>query len=142
MPQIDTLLACGGLTKNPLFIQEHADITGATLSLSHGYRYDYLTSLYHFICQTLIVSLVISSLLFSIGYPITLPRENEAVLLGAAILGAVASKTYSTVREAMKALNAPGRVRSYCTTTVIHIHNQGDSRIVCICWPSGRMVNV
>ncbi|XP_042050291.1 FGGY carbohydrate kinase domain-containing protein isoform X1 [Salvia splendens] len=69
--KIDTLLACGGLTKNPLFIQEHADIT---------------------------------------GYPITLPRENEAVLLGAAILGAVASKKYSTVREAMKALNAPGRV--------------------------------
>ncbi|KAH6835386.1 FGGY family of carbohydrate kinase [Perilla frutescens var. hirtella] len=69
--KIDTLLACGGLTKNPLFIQEHADIT---------------------------------------GYPITLPRENESVLLGAAILGAVASKKYPTVRQAMKALNAPGRV--------------------------------
>lgn len=26
--QIDTLLACGGLSKNSLFIQEHADITG------------------------------------------------------------------------------------------------------------------
>ncbi|KAI5675478.1 hypothetical protein M9H77_06428 [Catharanthus roseus] len=69
--KIDTLLACGGLTKNPLFIQEHADIT---------------------------------------GYPIILPRENESVLLGAAILGAVASKRYNTVREAMKALNAAGQV--------------------------------
>ncbi|KAI3444136.1 hypothetical protein Pfo_000801 [Paulownia fortunei] len=69
--KIDTLLACGGLTKNSLFIQEHADIT---------------------------------------GYPIVLPRENESVLLGAAILGAVASKKYSTVREAMKALNAAGQV--------------------------------
>ncbi|XP_031098027.1 FGGY carbohydrate kinase domain-containing protein [Ipomoea triloba] len=69
--KIGTLLACGGLTKNPLFIQEHSDI---------------------------------------IGYPIILPRENESVLLGAAILGAVASKKYATVREAMKALNAAGQV--------------------------------
>ncbi|KAL9154725.1 hypothetical protein ABFS82_10G135000 [Erythranthe guttata] len=69
--KIDTLLACGGLTKNSLFIQEHADITGC---------------------------------------PIILPRENESVLLGAAILGAVASKKYSTVREAMRALNAAGQV--------------------------------
>ncbi|CAA0837323.1 FGGY family of carbohydrate kinase [Striga hermonthica] len=68
---INTLLACGGLTKNSLFIQEHADIT---------------------------------------GYPIVLPRENESVLLGAAIIGSVASKKYPTVREAMKALNASGQV--------------------------------
>ncbi|KAF3613798.1 FGGY family of carbohydrate kinase [Capsicum annuum] len=69
--KIDTLLACGGLTKNRLFVQEHADI---------------------------------------IGYPIILPRENESVLLGSAILGAVASKKYPTVREAMKAMNAAGQV--------------------------------
>ncbi|EPS63469.1 hypothetical protein M569_11311, partial [Genlisea aurea] len=69
--KIDTLLACGGLTKNPVFIQEHADITGRR---------------------------------------IVLPRENESVLLGAAILGAVASKQYSCVREGMKALNAAGQV--------------------------------
>ncbi|XP_073151192.1 uncharacterized protein [Henckelia pumila] len=69
--KIDTLLACGGLAKNSLFVQEHADI---------------------------------------IGYPIVLPRENESVLLGAAILGAVASKKYSTVQEAMRALNAAGQV--------------------------------
>ena len=31
--QIDTILACGGLAKNPLFIQEHADIIGLSLSL-------------------------------------------------------------------------------------------------------------
>lgn len=31
--QIDTILACGGLAKNPLFIQEHADILGFYLSL-------------------------------------------------------------------------------------------------------------
>lgn len=69
--KIDTLLACGGLAKNPIFIQEHADI---------------------------------------IGYPIILPRESESVLLGAAILGAVAAKKYSSLNEAMKALNAAGQV--------------------------------
>lgn len=30
--QINTLLACGGLAKNALYIQEHADITGKSLS--------------------------------------------------------------------------------------------------------------
>ncbi|PON55972.1 Carbohydrate kinase, FGGY-related [Parasponia andersonii] len=69
--KIDTILACGGLAKNPLFIQEHADI---------------------------------------IGCPIILPRESESVLLGAAILGAVAGRKYSSVHDAMKALNAAGQV--------------------------------
>ncbi|XP_048133502.1 FGGY carbohydrate kinase domain-containing protein [Rhodamnia argentea] len=77
---IDTVLACGGLAKNPLFLQEHADI---------------------------------------IGCPIILPRESESVLLGAAILGAVAAKKYSSLREAMKALNAAGLV----------IHPSNDPRI-------------
>ncbi|XP_024959289.1 FGGY carbohydrate kinase domain-containing protein isoform X1 [Cynara cardunculus var. scolymus] len=69
--KIDTLFASGGLSKNSLFIQEHADI---------------------------------------IGCRIILPRENESVLLGAAILGAVAAKKYSSLREAMKALNAAGQI--------------------------------
>lgn len=69
--KIDTLLACGGLSKNSLYIQEHADI---------------------------------------LGCPIVLPRESESVLLGAAILGAVASKKYLSLIEAMKALNAAGQV--------------------------------
>ncbi|KAB2079481.1 hypothetical protein ES319_A05G006800v1 [Gossypium barbadense] len=78
--KIDTLLACGGLSKNALFIQEHADI---------------------------------------IGCPIILPRESESVLLGAAILGAVAAKKYTCLSEAMKALNAAGQV----------IHPSTDSRV-------------
>ncbi|CAJ1941898.1 unnamed protein product [Sphenostylis stenocarpa] len=69
--KINTLLACGGLSKNPIFIQEHADI---------------------------------------IGCAIILPRESESVLLGAAILGAVATRKYHNLSEAMKALNAPGQV--------------------------------
>ncbi|KAF5456288.1 hypothetical protein F2P56_025787 [Juglans regia] len=68
---IDTILACGGLAKNPLFIQEHADI---------------------------------------LGCPIILPRESESVLLGAAILSAVAARKYSSLNEAMRALNAAGQV--------------------------------
>ncbi|XP_073525815.1 FGGY carbohydrate kinase domain-containing protein-like [Phyllobates terribilis] len=69
--KIDTLVACGGLAKNPLYIQEHADIT---------------------------------------GYPVILPRESESVLLGAAMLGAVAAQKYSSLHEAMKALSAAGQV--------------------------------
>ncbi|KAG1364110.1 putative FGGY carbohydrate kinase domain-containing protein [Cocos nucifera] len=44
------------------------------------------------------------------GLPIILPRENEPVLLGAAILGAVAAKKHSGLHDAMRALNAAGQV--------------------------------
>ncbi|MBA0864545.1 hypothetical protein Goshw_004110 [Gossypium schwendimanii] len=53
------------------------------------------------------------------GCPIILPRESESVLLGAAILGAVAAKNYTCLSEAMKALNAAGQV----------IHPSTDSRV-------------
>ncbi|XP_024543764.1 FGGY carbohydrate kinase domain-containing protein [Selaginella moellendorffii] len=69
--QIKTLLACGGLSKNKVYLQQHADITGCS---------------------------------------VILPREKESVLLGAAILGAVAAKKFHNVKEAMEALNAPGLV--------------------------------
>lgn len=68
---IDTLLVCGGGTKNPVFLREHADITGCRL---------------------------------------VLPREPEAVLLGSAVLGAVASGRHATVLAAMGKMNAAGRV--------------------------------
>lgn len=67
--RIDTILACGGGTKNPVFLREHADITG---------------------CR------------------IVLPREREAVLLGSAMLGAVASGYYDSLPVAMAAMNAEG----------------------------------
>lgn len=69
--QIDTILATGGDTKNPVFVREHADATQ---------------------CQ------------------IVLPRETEAVLLGSAILGAVAAGNHPTVLDAMGAMNAADRV--------------------------------
>lgn len=68
---IDTIFATGGDTKNPLFLREHADVTG---------------------CR------------------IVLPREPEAVLLGAALLGAVAGGAFHTVTDAMRAMNAAGQV--------------------------------
>jgi FGGY-family pentulose kinase len=69
--RIDTLIACGGDLKNPVFVREHADVTGCRL---------------------------------------VLPREPEAVLLGAAMLGAVASGAYRSLEAAMGAMNAVSRV--------------------------------
>ncbi|KAJ8750747.1 hypothetical protein K2173_015928 [Erythroxylum novogranatense] len=88
--KIDMLLACGGLSKNPLFVQEHADVTGC---------------------------------------PIVLPRESESVLLGAAILGAVASKKYSSLMEAMKALNAAGQVIHPSTNARVKKYHDAKYRI-------------
>ena len=69
--KITTLLACGGGTKNPIFLREHADITGCA---------------------------------------IVLPKEPEAVLLGAAVLGAVASGTFPSLLAAMNAMNGAEQV--------------------------------
>jgi ribulose kinase len=68
---IKTLLACGGGTKNPVFLREHADITGCA---------------------------------------VILPREPEAVLLGSAVLGAVAGGRYPGILTAMNAMNAVEQV--------------------------------
>ena len=69
--QIDTVLACGGDSKNPVFVREHADVTG---------------------CR------------------IVLPEEPEAVLLGAALLGAVAAGALPDVVSAMARMNRAGTV--------------------------------
>jgi hypothetical protein len=45
-----------------------------------------------------------------VGCPIILPRESESVLLGAAILGAVGARKFSSLNEAMRAMNAAGQV--------------------------------
>ncbi len=62
---ITRLYAVGGGTKNPLWVQQHADITGADIML---------------------------------------PEEPEAVLLGAALLGAVAAGAYPSIPDAMTAM--------------------------------------
>uniref|UniRef100_A0A7S1NPH0 FGGY carbohydrate kinase domain-containing protein n=1 Tax=Eutreptiella gymnastica TaxID=73025 RepID=A0A7S1NPH0_9EUGL len=67
--QIDTIMACGGGTKNPVWMQEHANATGCA---------------------------------------IILPREPEAVLLGGAMLGAVAGGQYTTITAAMSSMSQCG----------------------------------
>ena len=62
---VTRLYAVGGGTKNPLWVQQHADITGTE---------------------------------------VVLPEESEAVLLGAALLGAVAAGAYKDIPDAMAAM--------------------------------------
>jgi FGGY-family pentulose kinase len=80
--RIDTVIACGGDTKNRIFVREHADATGCLF---------------------------------------VVPEEPEAVLLGSAMLGAVASGDEPSLTSAMAKMNrardlvAPGSpdVRAY-----------------------------
>lgn len=65
--RIDTIFACGGGTKNPVFLREHSDITG---------------------CR------------------VVLPKESESVLLGSAMLGAVASGQKTDLLHAMATMSA------------------------------------
>ena len=82
---IKTLLACGGGTKNPVFLREHADITGCL---------------------------------------IVLPKEPEAVLLGSAVLGAVAARRFPTVLAAMNAMNAADKVIEPAKGRVANYHGR------------------
>ncbi|KAM3865572.1 FGGY carbohydrate kinase domain-containing protein [Diretmus argenteus] len=68
---ITILFLCGGLSKNPLFVQIHANAT---------------------------------------GLPVVLPDQAEAVLVGAAVLGACASRDYGTIQEAMEKMAKVGKV--------------------------------
>ncbi|XP_070602122.1 FGGY carbohydrate kinase domain-containing protein isoform X2 [Erythrolamprus reginae] len=69
--RINTLFMCGGLSKNPLFVQMHADI---------------------------------------IGMPVVLAQEVESVLMGAAILGAFASKDFASLQDAMEKMEKIGQI--------------------------------
>ncbi len=83
--RIDTMVACGGDTKNPVFLREHADAT-----------------------QTSVV----------------LPREKEAVLLGASMLGAVASGDVPDLVTAMASMNAAERTIAPADGAVRAYHEQ------------------
>jgi len=69
--RIDTLTCCGGGTKNPVFLQQHADITQ---------------------CRLII------------------PAEPEAVILGSAMLGAVAAGAQPDLQAAMAEMSSPGQI--------------------------------
>jgi FGGY-family pentulose kinase len=81
---IATILACGGGTKNEVFLREHADATG---------------------CR------------------IVLPAEAEAVLLGAALLGAVAAGDQPSVAAAMATMTRAGRIVEPAGGEVARFHD-------------------
>ena len=83
--RISTLVACGGDTKNPLFVREHADVTG---------------------CR------------------VVLPREPEAVLLGAAVLGCVAAGEQPSLLAAMARMSGEGVVLSPPAAAVRAYHER------------------
>ncbi|HET6566485.1 MAG TPA: FGGY-family carbohydrate kinase [Rhodothermales bacterium] len=83
--RIDTIVACGGGTRNPVFLREHADATG---------------------CRIL------------------LPREPEAVLLGSAMLGAVAAGAYPALPEAMQAMSSAGAVIEPASGQLARYHDK------------------
>lgn len=76
--RIETLLVCGGLSQNPLFIQIQADV---------------------------------------LGLPVLCPIEKESVLIGAAILGSYAARTFNTIYDAIKTMGGSANIvkpRSEC----------------------------
>lgn len=80
---IQTIVACGGDNKNPVFVREHADVTG---------------------CR------------------VVLPAEPESVLLGSAILGAVAAKRFPSVLAGMSTMSAAGQIIEPAGGTVADFH--------------------
>eukprot|EP01104_Vermistella_antarctica_P018474 TRINITY_DN6861_c0_g1_i1.p1 TRINITY_DN6861_c0_g1~~TRINITY_DN6861_c0_g1_i1.p1 ORF type:complete len:595 (+),score=107.94 TRINITY_DN6861_c0_g1_i1:43-1785(+) len=82
---IDTIVMTGGISKNPLFVREHADITGCKVVLSN---------------------------------------EKEAMLLGSALLGAVASGRHESVIAAMGALNPGARLAIDANVEVESYHSK------------------
>ncbi len=82
---INTVFACGGLSKNPLFLQEHADILG---------------------CR------------------IVLPRQSEAVLLGAACLGATAAGLFADIPEAMAGMSRVGQIIEPAAGDIARYHRK------------------
>lgn len=93
-----TIVACGGLTKNPVFLREHADATGC---------------------------------------PIALPEEPDAVLLGAAVLGAVAAGAHADIPAAMAAMTratiavrpAGGTTRTYHDAKYAVFHRMHEDQL-------------
>ena len=68
---IDTLICCGGGTKNKIFLEQHANITSCRLIL---------------------------------------PKEKESVLLGSAMLGAVASGIFENLKDAMSSMSSKDKI--------------------------------
>lgn len=76
---VNTIFACGGDARNPLFLQVHADVTGIK-PRTRPRPLTYLSSL---------------------GLPVVLAKEQESVLIGAAILGATAAKAFPSIKVSL-----------------------------------------
>lgn len=76
--QINRIHMCGGGTKNPLWLREHANATGCEIVLS---------------------------------------KEDEAVVLGSAMLAATACGDYDELKDAMSAMSSAGNVIKPQTST-------------------------
>ena len=83
--RVDTLIASGGDAKNPVFLREHADVTGCRIAL---------------------------------------PETSEGVLLGAAMLGAVACGAHPTIPVAMAAMSRVARVIEPARGEVAALHDR------------------
>uniref|UniRef100_A0AAY4AVY3 FGGY carbohydrate kinase domain-containing protein n=1 Tax=Denticeps clupeoides TaxID=299321 RepID=A0AAY4AVY3_9TELE len=81
---ITTLFLCGGLSKNRLFVWTHANATGGR-DARHN---------------LLLLLMAADGLMKAVpsGLPVVLPAEREAVLVGAAMLGACASGHYGSIQ--------------------------------------------
>lgn len=93
---IRTLFFCGGLSKNPLFVQIHANATGMRWQESpcHLLKIQKFIWCFKSICDHFYQT----SPFWLTGLPVVLPDQMEAVLLGAAVLGACASQDYSSIQ--------------------------------------------
>ncbi len=60
----------------------------------------------------------------STGRPVALPEAPEPVLLGAAMLGAVASGTYPDAAAAMAAMSGTARLFPPATGALADLHNR------------------
>jgi ribulose kinase len=60
---------------------------------------------------------------------VVLPKEPEAVLLGSAILAAVASQVYSTVPQAMTTMSSMGKIILPTSETAVKAYHEAKHRI-------------
>lgn len=58
------------------------------------------------------------------GKPVVAPKTSEPVLLGAALLGATAAKSFSDLRQAMQALSKAGRIYEPASGDIRSIHDR------------------
>lgn len=94
-------------TKNPIKTDDnmrtnyviYVHVWGKSVLLtSYKQTFDHLTFLHIFKCPLCVCWFEMRMMMFSTGLPVVLSEEREAVLVGAAVLGACASSDYSSIQ--------------------------------------------